>query len=89
MNHSTLRPTTAADVVRRSQRRTARRALLAHARWQVTFSQQLLDGYTAEAGPLMRALVPALPLVFGRRGSRSDRIRRRVNLLRRRLAATR
>jgi hypothetical protein len=55
----------------------------------VTFSQQLLDRYSAEAGPLMRGLLPALPLVFGRRGSRSDRIRRRVTLLRRCLTMAR
>lgn len=71
---------------RRARRRAARHELLAHARWQVALSRELIAHYSADAGPVMRAFLPLAPFVFGRRASHADRIRRRLGNLRRRLA---
>jgi hypothetical protein len=70
----------------RARRRAARRELLAHARWQITLSHELIADYRAEAGPVMRACFALAPFGFGRRASHAERIRRHMRNLRHHLA---
>jgi hypothetical protein len=67
-------------------RAVANRELLAHARWQIALSRALQQRYLEQASPLLRIAFPYLPLLFGRRASHSDRLRRRPVRLRHRVA---
>jgi hypothetical protein len=64
----------------------ANRELLAHARFEIALSRALQQRYLAQANPLVRVAFPYLPLLFGRRTSRRDRLRRRAIRLRHRFA---
>lgn len=69
-----------------ARRRIANRELLAHARWQIALAVPLQQCYLCQATPLLRVAFPYLPLLFGRRAKRSDRLRQRVTIVRRRFA---
>lgn len=68
------------------QRRAATRKLLAHYRFRCAISRSLQDELEQQISPLLRAVLPLLPLIYGRRRNRFDHARRQLGIPLRRFA---
>jgi hypothetical protein len=65
----------------RACRREAQAALVDHFRWRCTLDKRLIAEYSVNAPAWLRAVLPLLPLVYGRRARRGDRMLRHTRHL--------